>query len=111
MGSIATSILLLVLLLLFASCTAKTQPEGTPSGPVHPDELAEKLADRRLLRRLGVSRIILLETDAYRVTIGAPGDTDPIGEMYYTIQDGWHFKAENERMEFVTGEGWIIAEQ
>jgi hypothetical protein len=58
-----------------------------------------------------VGRIILLETDAYRVTIGTPESTEPIGAMYYTIQDGWHLKAENERMEFITGRGWIIAEQ
>jgi hypothetical protein len=36
---------------------------------------------------------------------------EPIGELYYTIQDAWHLKADNETFEFVPGEGWIIAEQ
>lgn len=110
-GRIQASVLLLLLLFVSASCTGRDRSEGATVGPVQPDELAEKLADRRLLRRLGVSEIILLETEPYRVTIGTPGSTEPIGEMYYTIQDSWHFMAENERMEFVPGKGWSIAEQ
>lgn len=111
MSKIASIILLFSLLPLTASCRWRTSGESTTIDPIYPEELSEKLADPRLLGRLGVEEVILLEIEVYRVTIGVPGSDDPIGEMYYTIQDGWHLKADNERLEYVPGEGWLIAEQ
>jgi hypothetical protein len=52
-----------------------------------------------------------LEVEQYRVTIAETGTVEAIGELYYTVQDGWHLKADNETFEFVPREGWIIAEQ
>jgi hypothetical protein len=75
------------------------------------DELNTELTGPRLLRKLGVEGVVLLEVETYRVTIAETGTVEPIGELYYTIQDGWHLKADNEILEFVPGEGWIIAEQ
>jgi hypothetical protein len=79
--------------------------------PIHLDELNAELTDPRLLRRLGVEAVVLLEVERYRVTIAEIGSTEPLGELYYTIQDGWHLRADNEVFEFVPGEGWIISEQ
>ena len=49
--------------------------------------------------------------ELYHVSLGNADSNEPIGEMFYTIQDGWHLKADNEIMEFVPGERWLIAEQ
>ena len=92
-------------------CSKQSVEEIPADGPVFEEELQAKLIDPRLLDRLGTKEIIILEIDAYRVTIGSPESREPLGELFYTIQDGWHLKAENEVMEFVPGEGWLIAEQ
>jgi hypothetical protein len=92
-------------------CASISKQDNREEGPFHPDELYAELADSRLLNKLGVEGVILLDVEPYRVTIAEIGTTEPIGELYYTIQDGWHLKAENEVLEFIAGEGWIIAEQ
>ena len=69
------------------------------------------MADRRLLRNLDVSEIILLKVEMYSVSVGNSDTDEPIGEIFYTIQDGRHLKADNEQMEFVPVKGWLIAKQ
>ena len=103
--------LLLISFISLVGCSAQSTEEIPSDVPVFEDELKTKLADPRLLARLGVEALILLEVESYRVTIGSTNSSEPIGELYYTIQDGWHLKAENEVMKFVPGEGWLIAEQ
>jgi hypothetical protein len=103
------TILVSVFLVVGCSITATDGDEG--QGPVHLDELNAELTDPRLLRKLGVEGVILLEAEPYRVIIAESGTVEPIGDLYYTIQDGWHLKAENETLEFLPGEGWIISEQ
>lgn len=105
------SIVLIGIMTLVSACSLFPRSNITPAGPIHPEELEHKLSDPRLLRRLAVPEILILESDTYWVLIGALGNDDPLGEMYYTIQDGWHLKADNEVMEFVRGKGWLIAEQ
>ena len=105
------SIVIVVIMTLVSACSLFPMGNIEPEGPIFPEELEHKLSDPRLLLRLGVSEIVILESDTYWVLIGAPGNDDPLGEMYYTIQDGWHLKADNEVMEFVRGKGWLIAEQ
>ncbi len=108
-GFLAFAALLLAAAIL-GGCGAP--PDSAPSDtPFEPEELESKLSDPRLLRKLGVEEVVLLEIELLRVTLGTPGSDEPIGEMYYTIQDGWHLKAENERMEFIPGEGWLIYEK
>ena len=98
-------------LFLLVGCSEKPDDEMPSNIPVYQEELNAELSDPRLLKRLGVDEIILLEVETYHVTIGSPDISEPLGELYYTIQDGWHLKAENEVMKFVPGEGWLIAEQ
>lgn len=105
------SIVIVGIMTLVSACSLFTRGNIEPEGPIHMEELEHKLSDPRLLRRLGVSEIVILESDTYWVLISVPGNDDPLGEMYYTIQDGWHLKADNEVMEFVRGKGWLIAEQ
>jgi hypothetical protein len=83
-----------------------------------PMDLTEKyeglnkyLKDVRLLKRLGVKNIKILEPHIDYVIIGTFDSDKPLGEVYYTIQDGWHLKNENERMEYKPGQGWLIWEQ
>lgn len=102
---------ILVCVTLVVGCSSISTDGDKGQGPVHADELNEELTDPRLLRRLGVEAVVLLEVERYRVTIAEIGTVEPIGELYYTIQDGWHLKADNEVLEFVPGDGWIIAEQ
>ena len=102
---------ILGLVILISACTLFFKRENLAGVPIHQDELEAKLTDPRLLGRFGVEKILILESETYIVRIGAKGSDQAIGEMYYTIQDGWHLKADHEIMEFVPGEGWIIAEQ
>jgi hypothetical protein len=106
----ASLVATLVLLTVFglAGCASRGAPHDVP---VHRDELETELTDPRLLQRLGAESLVLLEVEAYRVTIARSGSDVPIGELYYTVQDGWHLKADNEVMDFVPGKGWVIAEQ
>ncbi len=104
-GTILASFILIV------GCSSISLDGDEDQGPVHLDELKAELTDPRLLRKLGVEGVVLLEVERYRVTIAETGTVEPIGELYYTIQDGWHLKADNEVLEFVPGEGWLIAEQ
>ena len=106
-------ILLIVLVssLLVIGCSNTSTDVNNGQGPVHLDELNAELTDQRLLRKLGVEGVVLLDVEPYRVTITEVGTAEPIGELHYTIQDGWHLNAENEILEFISGEGWIIAEQ
>jgi hypothetical protein len=78
---------------------------------VHPDELFAYLDSPFLLTYLGIDQAIVLEVRVDKAVIGAAGTDEPLGEVYYTIQDGWHLKRENERMEFKPGQGWLIWEQ
>lgn len=102
---------LLPILILVAGCSSISTESDKDQIPFKIDELNSELADPRLLQKLGVESVSLLEVERFRVTIAEAGRSEPIGELYYTIQDGWHLKAENETFEFVPGEGWIIAEQ
>lgn len=104
-------IYLLIAVILIAGCSSISADGDKDSGPVHLDELRAELTDPRLLRKLGVEEVVLLEVERFWVTIAEAGTVEPIGELYYTIQDAWHLKADNETFEFVPGEGWIIAEQ
>jgi hypothetical protein len=103
-------IILVTVFLLLGCSSAATDGDGA-QGPVYMDELNKELTDPRLLQKLGVEGVVILEVETYHVTIAESGTVEPIGELYYTIQDGWHLKAENEILEFLPGEGWIIAEQ
>ena len=104
-------VLLLIVPVILIGCSTNDKPVELKDIPIHQRELEEKLADSRLLRKLDVDEIVLLKVELYHVSIGNSITDDPIGEMFYTIQDGWHLKADNELMEFVPGKGWLIAEQ
>jgi hypothetical protein len=104
-------IVIIGIMSLVSACSLLPRGNIEPDSPIFLEELEHKLTDPRLLRKLGVSEIVIFESDKYWVLIGAPANDDPLGEMYYTIQDGWHLKADNEVMEFVRGKGWLIAEQ
>jgi hypothetical protein len=78
---------------------------------VHPDELLAYLESPFLLTYLGINQAIILEVEVDKVVVGAAGIDKPLGEAYYTIQDGWHLKRENERMEHKAGQGWLIWEK
>jgi hypothetical protein len=78
---------------------------------MHYDELLNYLNSQFLLKHLGVEEITILETDVDKAIIGSASTQEPLGEVYYTIQDGWHLRRENERMEHVPGKGWLIWEQ
>lgn len=104
-------IYLLISVILIAGCSTISANGNKDPGTVYLDELNAKLTDPRLLRKLGVEEVVLLEVERFWVTIAETGTVEPIGELYYTIQDGWHLKADNETFEFVPGEGWIIGEQ
>lgn len=101
----------LITIILVTGCSSTPTENDKDQNPVYFDELNTELADPRLLQKLGVVEVVLLEVERFRVTIAQAGKSEPIGELYYTIQDGWHLKAENEIFEFVPGEGWIIGEQ
>ncbi len=101
--------LVLVPFLLLA-CSGRP-PVRSETTPVHREELDRELADPRLLGRFGVEELVLLEVGVDRVTIAAPNSNEALGEMYYTLQNGWHLKAPNELMIRVPGKGWLIAEQ
>jgi len=103
--------IILISVILVVGCSSPSTDSDKDQSPVYMDELNAELTDPRLLRKLGVEGVVLLEVERYRVMIAETGTIEPIGELYYTIQDGWHLKAGNETFEFVTGEGWIIAEQ
>ena len=102
---------ILGLVILIAACALFYSRESKEGVPIRQEELETKLADPRLLKRFDVEEIFILETDTYKVLIGSRESDRLLGEMYYTIQDGWHLKADNEILEFVPGEGWLIAEQ
>lgn len=102
---------ILISVILITGCSSTPTIDDKDQGPVYLDELNTELTDPRLLRKLGVESVVLLELEQYRVTIAETGTVEAIGELYYTVQDGWHLKADNETFEFVPREGWIIAEQ
>ena len=79
--------------------------------PIHRDQLRAYLGSKRLLGMLGLERVVIIKSSRNRVTIAAGDSKGPVGEVYYTIQDGWHLKQANERMEYRPGEGWAIWEQ
>ena len=120
-------ILVVLLLLIPIGCTADsvitngesvqraafpdaTTPHGIGS-LAHYDELLAYLDGKFVQEYLGVEKTIVLETGVEKVIIGCARARKPLGEVYYTIQDGWHLKRENERMEYVPGKGWLIWEQ
>ena len=103
--------IILISVILVVGCSSASTDSDKNQSPVYIDELNAELTDPRLLWKLGIEGVVLLEVERYRVTIAETGTNEPIGELYYTIQDGWHLKADNETFEFVPGEGWIIAEQ
>ena len=104
-------VLLLILPVLLGACLSGNTAKKAEIIPVHQEELETKLADPRLLKQLEVDEPVLLKVERYWVSLGNSDTNKPIGEMFYTIQDGWHLKADNEQMEFVPGQGWLIAEQ
>lgn len=107
----ARALLIVVLLSSLSGCNRAWPADNKPGNPVEPAGLAGELSDRRLQRRLGVDEIAILESETYRVVIGSSITGETLGIMYYTIQDGWHLRADNEVMEFVRGRGWVIGEQ
>ncbi|NIM99366.1 MAG: hypothetical protein GTO24_15215 [candidate division Zixibacteria bacterium] len=109
-GRVST-LLTFILIILVSACAGSSFGEDVQGDPVEIDELQAKLADQRLQSRLGVKEITILGTETYRVLLGTKGSDQPIDEMYYTIQDGWHLKADHKVMEFVRGKGWLISEQ
>jgi hypothetical protein len=112
------SLLLAVILL----CRCQPIPPESPPQPRSPKaearpaivretELRAYLSDERLLRMLKADEVVIIETDTDRVVVGDKVCRKRLGEVYYTVQDGWHLKRPNERMERKSGEGWLIWEQ
>ena len=118
---ISTAIAAGVLAITILSCTRDAPPTTTiPNAHyleradwqlVHTDELEAYLQDPRLLERLQVENLIVLDAEVDTASITIPSSTRSIGMVYYTIQDGWHLKNSNERMEHKSGKGWLIHEQ
>lgn len=104
-------LLLPLLALLLSACALSPIATEAPEVPIELESLLEEITDPRLLRQLGVERLTILEAETYRAEIGTPSDQETLGTMYFTIQDGWHLKADHEVMQFVPGQGWLIAEQ
>ena len=104
-------------LMLFLGVGCHSQSATAPGQPVATaekfslDELQTYLTDPHLLNRLGVKKLKVVQSHGDWVTVGTDRSDAPLGDVYYTIQDGWHLKAENERMEHVPGKGWRIWEQ
>jgi hypothetical protein len=89
---------------------AKPSDEDARPVLVHEKELREYLSDERVLRMLNVKELVIVEADVDRVLVRDKASGKEVGEVYYTIQDRWHLKRSNERMEHRPGEGWLIGE-
>ena len=103
-------------LIFFVGVSCQQQSDTVPGQPVLDektlqDELQAYLTEPHLLNRLGVESLKVLESHGDWVTVGTDKSDVPIGEVYYTIQNGWYLKADNVHMEHVPGKGWSIAEQ
>jgi hypothetical protein len=94
-----------------ASPQTKSSEKDVRTALVHEKELREYLNDERVLRMLKVKELIIISADVDRVVVGDKTTGKEVGEIYYTIQDRWHLKRSNERMEHKPGEGWLIWEQ
>jgi hypothetical protein len=90
---------------------AKPTKEGTKQPIVHEKQLHGYLRDEGILRMLGVKELVILEAMVDRVMVGDKASGKKVGEVYYTVQDGWHLTRPNERMAHKPGEGWLIWEE